>query len=103
MESETFRGPLLNSTATLREEKIEMNYMNSVSCLGLTLSVIGLLSLVASGPGYRLGWWPYKTGITLVKYAGFISVAAVVVCLVGLALWHWEVTSQGQTDRKSVV
>ncbi len=68
--------------------------MNYVSCLGLALSVIGLLSLGASGPGYRWGCWGYKTGISLVKYAGFISLAAVVVCLVGLALWYWEVVPQ---------
>ena len=69
--------------------------MNYVSWLGLTLSVIGLLGLGASGPGYRLGLWGYKTGISLVKYAGFISAAAVVVCLVGLALWQWKVFPQG--------
>ena len=68
--------------------------MKYVSCLGLVLSVISLLSLGVSGPGYRWGCWGYKTGISLVKYAGFISLAAVVVSLVGLALWHWEVVSQ---------
>ena len=72
-----------------------MNYMNSVSCLGLALSVIGLLGLGASGPGYRLGLWGFKTGITLVKYAGYSSVAALVVCLVGLALWQAQVFPQG--------
>jgi hypothetical protein len=71
--------------------------MNYVSCFGLALSVIGLLGLGAAGPGYRWGWWGYKTGIGLVKHSGMISLAAVVVCLVGLALWHWEVVSQGRT------
>ena len=75
-----------------------MNYMNYVSCLGLTLSVIGVLGVGASGPGYRFGCWGYKTGVSLVKYSGFISVAAVVVCLVGLALWYWEVASEGKTQ-----
>ena len=37
--------------------------MNYVSDLGLGLSVIGLLALGASGPGYRLGLWEFKTGI----------------------------------------
>lgn len=69
--------------------------MNYASCLGLTMSVIGLLSLGASGPGYRLGLWGFKTGITLVKCAGYISVAALVVCLVGLALWQVQVFAQG--------
>jgi len=57
--------------------------MNYVSCLALTLSVIGMFSLGASGPGYRSGSWHYKTGISLVKYSGFISAAAVAVRLVG--------------------
>lgn len=69
--------------------------MNYVSCLGLILSVIGLLSLGGSGLGYRLGLWGFKTGITLVKYAGYISVAALAVCLVGLALWQAQVFPQG--------
>ena len=68
--------------------------MKHVSCLGIVLSVISLLSLGASGPGFRWGCWGYKTGITLVKYAGFISLAAVMVSLVGLALRHWEVAPQ---------
>ena len=71
--------------------------MKYVSCLGMILSVISLLSLGASGPGYRWGCWGYKTGITLVKYAGFISLAAVVVSLVGLALWLWDVAPQEWT------
>ena len=75
------------------KREIEMNY---VSCLGLTLSVIALLGFGASGLGYRLGLWEYKTGISVVKYSGFLSLAAVVVCLVGLALWYWEVVSQGR-------
>jgi len=69
--------------------------MNYVSWLGLTLSVIGMLGLGASGPGYRSGLFQYKTGISLVKYAGFISAAAVVVCLVGLALWQWKAFPHG--------
>ena len=72
--------------------------MNYVSYLGLALSVIGLSGFGASGPGYRLGWWGYKTGISLVKYAGFISLAAVVVCLIGLALWQQKVFPQGMTS-----
>ena len=51
-----------------------MNYFNYVGCLGLTLSVIGLLSVGASGPGYRWGCWGYKTGISFVKFSGFISI-----------------------------
>lgn len=74
-----------------------MNYMNYVSCLGLSLSVISLIGFGASGLGYRLGLWSYKTGISVVKYSGAISLIAVVVCVVGMALWQWEVVTQGRT------
>ncbi len=67
--------------------------MNSVSCIGLALSVIGLLSLGVSGPGYRLGVWGYKTGISLFKSSGYFGLGGVIVCLVGLALWKWDVSS----------
>ena len=61
--------------------------MNYVSWLGLLLSVLAILGLGASGLGHRLGLWEFKAGIALVKYAAYLSVAAVVVCLIGLALW----------------
>jgi len=69
--------------------------MNFVSVSGLGLAVAGLLSLFASGTGYRLGLWEFKTGISLVKAAGYISVAAVIVCLAGLAVWQLNVFPQG--------
>lgn len=71
--------------------------MNYVSCLGLILSAIALLGLGASGPGYRLGLWGFKTGITVVKGAGLLSLAAVVVSFAGLALWQAKVFPQGMT------
>lgn len=71
--------------------------MNYVSYLGLALSVFGLLCLGASGPGYRWGCWEYKTGISLVKSSGWISMGAIALCLVGLALWQWKVLPQGMT------
>jgi uncharacterized protein (DUF1499 family) len=60
--------------------------MNYLSWLGLTLAVVGLLGLGASGLGFRLGFREFKTGISLAKNSGWISLAAVVVCLVGLVL-----------------
>ena len=60
--------------------------MNYLRWLGLALAIISILSLGVSGPGYRLGLWGFPTGISLVKYSAFLSLAAVVVCLFGLAL-----------------
>ena len=69
--------------------------MNYVSWLGLGLAVAGLLSLFVSGPGFRLGLWHFKTGITFVKAAGYLSAAASVVCLAGLGVWQARIFSQG--------
>lgn len=71
--------------------------MNYVSWIGLGLAVASLLSLLASGPGYRLGIWQFKTGISLVKAAGYIGAAAMIVCLAGLAVWQAKLFPQGLT------
>lgn len=71
--------------------------MNYVSWLGLGLAVASLLSLLASGPGYRLGVWEFKTGISLVKAAGYIGAAALIVGLAGLAVWQAKLLPQGLT------
>ena len=71
--------------------------MNYVSWLGLALSVIGLLSLGASGPGFRVGFWGFKAGIGLVKYSAYISVAALVVCFLGAVLWAAGIVAGGLT------
>ncbi|MFM9962273.1 MAG: DUF1499 domain-containing protein [Planctomycetaceae bacterium] len=71
--------------------------MNYVSCLGLFLSANALLGLGVSGPGYRLGLWGFKTGISVVKGAGLLGLTGVVVSLAGLALWQTKVFPQGMT------
>jgi uncharacterized protein (DUF1499 family) len=61
--------------------------MNYVSWIGLALAVVGGLGLGLSGPGHRLGLWGFKIGLAIAKYSAFLSLAAVIVCLGGLALW----------------
>jgi len=71
--------------------------MNYVSWLGLTLAVAALVGLGASGPGHRLGLWKFKAGIDLVKYAAYLSLAAVVVCSLGVALCAAGIFAGGMT------
>lgn len=54
--------------------------------LGLSLAMAGVLSLLASGPGYRVGLWGFGTGISLVKASAYFSVVALVVCLGALMI-----------------
>lgn len=60
--------------------------MNYLSWLGFFMSIVALLGLGVSGPGYRLRFWEFKPGIELVKYAAYLSLAAMVACLLGLVL-----------------
>ncbi len=69
--------------------------MNYTSDFGLALAILSLVGLGVSGLGYRWGWWSYKTGISIVKYSGFTSIVAVVVCLSGVALWKFKVFAEG--------
>jgi uncharacterized protein (DUF1499 family) len=52
----------------------------------LAVGLIALLLLFLSGPGTRFGWWHFRTGFTLMKYAAYAGVAAVVLGLIALAL-----------------
>lgn len=54
--------------------------------LGLSLATAGVLSLQVSGPGYRVGLWGFRTGISLVKASAYFSVVALVVCLGSLII-----------------
>ena len=72
-------------------------YMDYLSWLGLTLAVASLLALGASGPGFRLGLWEFKTGIGLVKCAAYVSLAAVGACVLSVLFWMMGSTIVGQT------
>lgn len=71
--------------------------MNYASNLGLALAVLSLMAVGISGLGYRLGVWSYKTGISIVKCAGYSSIVTVVVCLMGVVLWKMNVFAAGLT------
>ena len=51
-------------------------------CLGIALAAVALL--VASGPGVRVGLWPYQTGFLLMRIAVFVAAAAVLLGVAGL-------------------
>ena len=43
-------------------------------------------ALLLSGPGYRFGWWDFRVGIGLLKWAGYLGIAGTLVALVALVL-----------------
>lgn len=42
--------------------------------------------LLAAGLGYRLGWWHYRTGFDLLRWASYVGLAAAVLAAAALAL-----------------
>lgn len=52
----------------------------------LALAAVAALCALLSGPGYRMGLWDVRTGITLFRWAGRVAVAAVVLALPALFL-----------------
>jgi uncharacterized protein (DUF1499 family) len=54
--------------------------------LCLALAVLAMLLLLASGPGVRLGLWPYQTGFLLLRAAVFVGSAAALLSLIGFFL-----------------
>ena len=54
--------------------------------LVILVALAAALALLASGPGYRLGAWPFRTGISLVRWATYLSIAGVLLAVVALAI-----------------
>ena len=54
--------------------------------LALGLGVAAAATLLASGPGTRLGLWDWRTGLGLLRYAAYLGIGAGAVSLVSLAI-----------------
>lgn len=50
--------------------------MNIARALVMAVAVAAFTMLIASGPGTRLGLWPWETGIALMKWAAYTGLAA---------------------------
>jgi uncharacterized protein (DUF1499 family) len=49
---------------------------------GFLLAVLCALAAVFSGLGYRLGWWHFRVGFAILRWAAYIGGAAAVISLV---------------------
>jgi len=52
--------------------------------LAILVAFAAALALLASAPGYRFGLWHFRTGISLVRWSGYLGIAGTVLALVGL-------------------
>ena len=67
--------------------------MRAARALVMAVCVAAFVMLVASGPGTRLGLWPWQTGLALVRWAawtGMIGSAAALVLVVMTLVPKWR-------------
>ena len=50
--------------------------MRTARVLVMAIAVAAFTMLVASGPGTRMGLWPWETGLSLMKWATYTGLAA---------------------------
>jgi uncharacterized protein (DUF1499 family) len=54
--------------------------------LGLALAVLALLALLLSGLGSRWGWWHFRTGFSMLRWAAYGGVAAMLLSVLAAVL-----------------
>lgn len=55
-----------------------------LSRLVLLVAVVAAVLLLIAGPGARMGWWDFRAGFALMKYATFIGIGAAALAVIGL-------------------
>lgn len=60
--------------------------MRSARLLAIATAAAALVMLLATGPGTRLGLWPWQTGLSLLRWAAYTGMAAGAAGIVLLAL-----------------
>lgn len=59
--------------------------MKWVRVSAVLIALIAVLALLLAGPGTRLGTWDFRFGFSLLRYAAYLGIAAVVLGLIALA------------------
>jgi hypothetical protein len=58
-----------------------------VAVLALVVGLAALADLLLAGPGSRMGWWTFRTGLlVMLTWAAYAGIAAVVLALLALVL-----------------
>lgn len=57
-----------------------------LALLALALGIIAVLLLAAAGPGTRFGWWDFRTGFQVMRWAARLGLATLVLAIVAALL-----------------
>jgi uncharacterized protein (DUF1499 family) len=58
-----------------------------IAVLALVVAVLALALVLLAGPGSRMGWWTFRTGLTVVlRWAAYAGIGAAVLAILALLL-----------------
>jgi uncharacterized protein (DUF1499 family) len=65
-----------------------MKHRLVIACrlLVLAAALAAAVLLLASGLGNRLGWWPYRTGFEVLRWASYVGMASAAAAIITLAI-----------------
>jgi len=59
----------------------------AIAVLALFVGVVALAAVLLAGPGSRMGWWSFRTGLMVVlAWAAYLGIAALVLALIALVM-----------------
>jgi uncharacterized protein (DUF1499 family) len=67
----------------------------AIATAGLALALVAALALLLAGPGHRLGWWSFGTGLSVLRWAAYGGLAAAAVSTAALILAPWRGQRRG--------
>ena len=59
---------------------------SALAILALLVAVAGLAILLIAGPGTRMGWWTFRTGLGLLRYAAYGGLAGLVLAVAAIVV-----------------
>lgn len=68
-----------------------------VAILGFALAVVSVCAAVLSGLGYQLGWWHFRTGFVILKWAAYGGIVSAAVSIIGCMLTRPGTLRRGLT------
>jgi uncharacterized protein (DUF1499 family) len=57
-----------------------------LACAGTALVIAAVIAAMIAGPGSDTGWWHFRTGFTILRWAVYTAAAAGAVALIGVLL-----------------
>lgn len=74
----------MTTSSTPSAQSSQSSLLHSIAMIGFILALLCALTLVASGFGYRWGWWGLRVAFKILRWSAYGGVAAGVAALVGL-------------------